>query len=1653
MSDKNKFGAFSGVFTPSILTILGVIMYMRMGWVVGNAGLIGTIIIVVIAHVISISTGLSLSSIATDKKVGAGGIYYILSRSMGIPIGGAIGVTLYIGTAFSIALYLIGFAESFNGYFGFDTSINGLRIAGSIALLLLTVIALISTSFALKTQFFILAAIVISLVSIGFGTNEFAPQSVALFASEKSVPLEVVFAIFFPAVTGFTAGVAMSGDLKDPKKSLPIGTIAAIAVGFVVYIGLAFFLSYYIDSETLRSDYNILMKIALWSPAVVAGIWGATLSSALGGILGGPRILQAMSIDKVTPKLFGKGKGQNNEPVNALILVFVIAQAGILIGELDVIARVVSMFYLAAYGFINLSFFLESWANPDFQPSFKVNRWFGLLGFLASFGIMFKLDMLAMFGAIVIIIGIYLLLQRKQLALETGDVWQSVWENIVAKGLKKLDTKENDTSANWNPNIILFSGESAHRKYLLQLSDTIAGRTGIVTNFKLILDKNNTKPFKKSEQVLKENSFKDLGMFSRQVKVDNIFKGIENIASTFGFSGVEPNTVMMGWPRKLNKSGDYTSMTQTLLHLDYNLLYLDFDQKAKFGKKSSVDLWWRETDSKNAEMMLNIVRFITQSTDWNRAKIRVLYVNHNNTDSSIIKSKITKFVEDLRVNVEIVVINNGVEQKPFYKIIAIQSANTDLTLLGIPNIKTEKQADFIVNTTQLFNTIGSTLMVKASNNFNELKFDVNQESNIELSESSVLKPLPLSENNTINSKVGELDAVLNDTLNSFSEQSLRIIASSYSQFISEISQKFDDLSSALVEKNEVKEIIPYLQSFSKELIATSESFKENKLSTASESLYKELNKLQKVRYDFIENEPKNISFKTNRKVKWKAILNFYFIEKITPNLQKSLYQFGAQNFVMLSSLTEGLVKETQLFVENTSANNKQALATFVENSQSLIKTQLQTAQRLKSTVVDSIQQFERDQTIELLNNIEKPNFFKKIQNTKNKASKKDSLAIKNNVAWFGTNWYKNQLLCHNQTEMDWLLTDTGLLLSNINENIKNHLTESMINPQLEKIKILSKIDAELRKGEEKNLDKQTIDALIEIAEGISSVNLSNLFEDEEKSITQLTQKTNRIVSLMNPTSFNVLSEKQNDSEENIQINLATVQNHIIQANYLGTLQESINELEELYNQNSEGIYNTANKLIYLIDETSIESKGTKQLKNEVQENIAINLSNLRKLKDIFLLDLKTNLHQTQDLLTIRVILESTDLLDKSAQKTVLTSKFTDWKQKKTSDFGILKKQIKTFVNQQQQELDNQLSKDFYKGYANKIEQTYSFLQEQRIDKEVSKILPFYYKKLFTGSHLVNTSIEERPEYLKGKDALKRLESGVNGAIMIIGDALSGKTFLSDAIARIPEKSVKYDINPPANQTYTNADLHKVFQKLFNKKGTSLSILKQIKPAVFVFNDLEKWWTRSENGVKTLNHLTSLIEKMGDKHTFILNANRYSYGVIKQTTQLEKQLITTIIMRPYSKLEINSIILNRHKVGGASIYYKNELVRNSKKINKIISKLQILSEGSIGVSLQKWLPIISLNKENELSISEPVSTKMPKIFNAEWKVLLYAFVLHNNLSEAQVKILFNDESNHFFKALEEMEKGTLVTKQADARYILNNSARFFIEKHLKSLSII
>ena len=270
MAKAQKFGWFAGVFTPSILTILGVIMYLRLPSIVGQAGLVTTIGIIAVAHVISVCTGLSVASIATDKKVEAGGTYYMISRSLGLPIGGTLGLALFVGLSFSVSLYVIGFSESFLSYWGFSDGKDMIRLTGSITLLVVTVVTFLSTSLALKTQFYIMAAIALSLVSVVTGSHELAPS--ATEALTQTTPLIVLFGIFFPAVTGFEAGVWLSGDLRNPKKAIPVGTTLAIVVGLTVYVALAAFLSLTVSADSLRNNPSVLLDISRFPALVIAGI-------------------------------------------------------------------------------------------------------------------------------------------------------------------------------------------------------------------------------------------------------------------------------------------------------------------------------------------------------------------------------------------------------------------------------------------------------------------------------------------------------------------------------------------------------------------------------------------------------------------------------------------------------------------------------------------------------------------------------------------------------------------------------------------------------------------------------------------------------------------------------------------------------------------------------------------------------------------------------------------------------------------------------------------------------------------------------------------------------------------------------------------------------------------------------------------------------------------------------------------------------------------------------------------------------------------------------------------------------------------------------------------------------------------------------------
>ncbi len=288
-----RLGTFTGVFTPSILTILGIILFLRLGYVVGNAGLLMALVIIGLANLISVLTSVSLAAIATNLKVKGGGDYYLISRTLGLEFGGAIGIVLFFAQSVSIAFYCIGFGEVLAYLVPF--SMKGLtQMIAAGAVLLLFVFAWLGADWAARFQFVVMAVLLAAILS--FFAGGLLRWNTALLVNNLAAPQNapqfwILFAIFFPAVTGFTQGVSMSGDLKDPGKSLPNGTFAAVGLSIVIYLVAAVVFAGSLPGEVLAADYNAMKRVAAIDFLVLAGVIAATLSSGMASFMGAPRIL------------------------------------------------------------------------------------------------------------------------------------------------------------------------------------------------------------------------------------------------------------------------------------------------------------------------------------------------------------------------------------------------------------------------------------------------------------------------------------------------------------------------------------------------------------------------------------------------------------------------------------------------------------------------------------------------------------------------------------------------------------------------------------------------------------------------------------------------------------------------------------------------------------------------------------------------------------------------------------------------------------------------------------------------------------------------------------------------------------------------------------------------------------------------------------------------------------------------------------------------------------------------------------------------------------------------------------------------------------------------------------------------------------------
>ena len=616
-------------------------MFLRLGQVVGNAGVFATIGIVALSKAITTMTAFSVSAIATNTRVKGGGAYFMISRSLGVESGGSIGVVFFVAQAASVALYIIGFTEAFTSTF---PAMEGHRQAvASTVNLLVFVCVFIGAGWTIKLQYGILAILFMSIASFAVGAVEvFDPEALSSnFRSgyTGSANFFTMFALFFPAATGIMAGANMSGDLRNPARSIPNGTLTSIAFTGVVYVGMVLLLGGAVPRTTLQTDNMVIREVAAFGPLITAGIFAATLSSAIGSMMGAPRILQALARDRIFKRLnpFAVGSGPSNEPRRAVVATFVIAELGILVGELDLIAPIITMFFMVTYGYLNLATFQESYTrNPSYRPTFRWTHWtIALLGAICCALVMLLIAPLWAMAAVALMALLHQYIKRRQVRATWGDVRSGAAFERARKELHRLE-EESYHPKNWRPNILAFSGSAAARSEVAIFGHWLCAGRGVLSLAQVITgDVENLLERRQAQEKALRRFIREeeLQAFPAVVVNPERNRGIEALAQCHGLGAFRPNTTLVGWSGDPEKAEERLETLRTVRDLGHSILMLS--TKASHDKDApqidprnvpggTIDVWWRGKD--NGPLMVMLAHLLVQNEVWRDHKIRLLRV-------------------------------------------------------------------------------------------------------------------------------------------------------------------------------------------------------------------------------------------------------------------------------------------------------------------------------------------------------------------------------------------------------------------------------------------------------------------------------------------------------------------------------------------------------------------------------------------------------------------------------------------------------------------------------------------------------------------------------------------------------------------------------------------------------------------------------------------------------------------------------------------------------------------------------------------------------------------------------------------------------------------------------------------------------------------
>ncbi len=659
------FGTFGGVFTPSLLTILGVIMFLRFSTVVGYAGLWHAFAILGGATAITLITGLSIASIATNMRVKGGGAYYLISRSLGPESGGVIAVFFFVAQAVAVTLYVVGFTEAiFSAFPGIGLSF---REAASLTNLIVFACVYVGAGWTIRLQYGILAVLLLSIVSFFVGAGlSFSPDVLRANlepAWTANQSFFVVFALFFPAVTGIMAGVNMSGDLKEPSRAIPAGTFAAIGVSTLLYAAITFLLAGSTPRAELLGEGFVMKDRAVSGALIYAGVIAATLSSALGSMMGAPRILQAFARDGIFRplKAFGRGSGRSGEPRRAIVLTFLIAQAGVLAGDLDVVAPVITMFFLMTYGAVNLACFYEGISrNPSFRPTFRRNHWsLSLLGALGCLGVMFLINAGWAAGAIALAGLLYFLIARAEILVKWGDLDSGLAYQRARNALLRMEL-ERYHPKNWRPSILALSGGAYNRLHLAEYAAWLTSDNGIVSigqiirgDFDDLLERQ-----REAENILRKAiREEELDAFPVVVVDENVMAAVQALLQCHGLGGLRPNTLLLGWSRDPEKTGTFAGLLGLAKRMRRSIVVVANKQADKEARTriaaGAINVWWSKES--NGALMLLLAYQLKKNPEWRSHPIRILRPVPPKADIHNVAKEMQDLLAGARIEADLVV--------------------------------------------------------------------------------------------------------------------------------------------------------------------------------------------------------------------------------------------------------------------------------------------------------------------------------------------------------------------------------------------------------------------------------------------------------------------------------------------------------------------------------------------------------------------------------------------------------------------------------------------------------------------------------------------------------------------------------------------------------------------------------------------------------------------------------------------------------------------------------------------------------------------------------------------------------------------------------------------------------------------------------------